>query len=219
MSSQSFFALANLILLWLVISNIASMVTIRTIGKKTQLIQKIKATYRNTTPALPTLIVATLCLPWNWSRPENLVLIGGILTLSILLRTTGGIALKQGVSQLNTLNQQNAVASIELQKENQTLSIWFTHTAESWPPLRSEVGINGFTQPTQGAPQTLLDDTSKALIEHHVLEDKTLQEKLKEALLKAGVTHPMDIEGLEALPSLHQFLENLLLTKKTELPA
>jgi len=114
------------------------------------------------------------------------------------------------VEALEALNRQNAVAGIELKSNGQTLSVWFVRTGQEWPVLYSEIGMNGFTSHATAASDRLVEDTSDAIRTHRVFDDSEFSRNLTESLLEAGVTHSIDVEGLEVIPELHNFLETAL---------
>jgi hypothetical protein len=176
--------------------------------------------HANTTTKITALLVVgwSLLLAFEivqWQTPSHIAaicLLGCLISLGLQIHSIRGLTHK-----LSEVLMEETVAIISLFKDkSQEMHLWFKKTGQEWPPLEIQVGENHLTQPLQNCTPETKEKVRELMRKTKAFENKEFQKDFRETLQKAGVSHPVDVQGNDHIREIQTFLEETLLNQTPE---
>ena len=114
---------------------------------------------------------------------------------------------------LHNNHATKSIAVIKLEGGTTTpIELWLKKSDIEWPPINLEIGMGPWAILASCTTSPILNQIQSVLKESKLLKEMQLQKDLKKVLNQHGVTHPMDIDGVNCIPEIKEFFEKTLIT-------
>lgn len=158
-------------------------------------------------------LISCLLLPMvSLSTPEFKYLLASTLVNIATLLISYITQIKLSKS-LHDNHATKSIAVIKLEGGTATpIELWLKKSDTEWPPINLEIGMGPWAILASCITGPILEQIQSVLKESKLLKEMKLQKDLKKVLNQHGVTHPMDIDGVNCIPEIKEFFEKTLIT-------